>query len=85
MWVCLFVTLDLRIIWWRVLWFWVDHWVCYIDVWDDHAHVVGSVAGQLAAKVGRCTCNAHLQEAEDEQQTRNGHPRGLEPEWTRRT
>ena len=38
-WVCLFVTLDLRINWWRVLWFWVDRWVCYIDIWDDHAHL----------------------------------------------
>lgn len=48
--------------------------------WSLWTHVVVLTADQLAAKAGRGTCYAELQEAEDEQHTRNSHARGLEPE-----
>lgn len=43
-------------------------------------HVVVLRADQLAAKVGRNTGYAELQEAEDEQHTGNSHAGALEPQ-----
>jgi hypothetical protein len=48
-------------------------------------HIVVLAAGHLTAKVGRCARNAELQNAEDEQYSRNSHARVLETQGVRQS